>query len=402
MLDSFSAAGLLLDTLALTGDAAEPDNEIARRWHGAPHHDLVALAVSEGVALWLARRLQLFSVRLESGAQKTLAAAATTVRASTMRVDAALERTVALLQDDSIEVVLLKSVALRRCTSRLPMADARASSDVDVLVREQDADRAVDVLGRNGFAFLTPDAAHAMLDRHHRAPMVDRWGVGIELHVTTDPRLARSEAWARANDAATDLPFSARMVRVPNDFELLSNAVAHAHKHAYVVEEPDLRLKYWLDGAVLMRGGTIDSARVLSRLRTDDLAPHGFAVSWLRWALRLAGLPSSIPHDDGRGGHFDLQRLLGWRLLIRGIAERSPRWHARLTQEAKRHELDLPRLASPPDASAIGRVRRGAATLAARARYASWYALLPETVMTGASVDPVERDSGVRLPDVPA
>jgi len=75
----------------------------------------------------------------------------------------------------SISIVFLKFAALH--AGGYVAEGSRAAGDIDVLVRERDVERAVDILAGHGFI-----AAGTTYAEHHLPPFLDRQGRVVELH----------------------------------------------------------------------------------------------------------------------------------------------------------------------------------------------------------------------------
>ena len=375
-MDARAHCELLLDTLRLGAASEDHDRAgLADRWAAANQDVLVAHAIREGADLWLRGRLRAESIVLRDAPQQALDAAARNARARTMRADAAFGRVAAIFAAEGIQMVPLKSTALRRLTERLAFAGARATSDVDLLVREDDAERAMDALRASRF---TPAEKTGPWPKNHPhlEAVVDEMGVGIEVHKTTDRAIPPAEAWRRATRDAQSAEIDNLRLQLPNDTELLWHALAHAHYDACNKVARStffVRLRNWLDGAVLLAGGAIEWPTVLSRLDAGELQPTDLARAWLRWAAILGGraAPSVIVRGASTGV-LDLRRLLAWRLNVYANYPTHTRWREKLLDESTRAEVGLPRLRKIPGDSLGAATRRSVATLAARGAYAAW------------------------------
>ncbi len=122
-----SDARLLIDTLRLlpAGDVSS----MATRWKAADTSAIVRLAEFEGATLWSNRRLESFGISLVGIAHDRLAPAATRAIAKSLRIDAEADEVLAILDEEQVPVVPLKSAVLRRIASRVPQAGARAPND---------------------------------------------------------------------------------------------------------------------------------------------------------------------------------------------------------------------------------------------------------------------------------
>ncbi|MBI2795875.1 MAG: nucleotidyltransferase family protein [Gemmatimonadetes bacterium] len=373
-MDALLHGRLLCDTLRL-GDLDDGERaRLAALWRDADQGALVALALHEGAELWLQRRLKAAEIALADDARATLGAAATRVRAGVMRADAALARVAGIFASAGVEMVPLKSAALRRLTGRLPLADARGVSDVDLLVPELEADRASVVLRGHQFVPLQAEESRPP-GHHHRVPLADAWGVAVELHESTHQAVRPAEAWRRATHRPQLAWIDGHQLQLASDTELLWHALVHANRDAGEQARIGLRLRYWLDGAVLVAGSVIDWSLIRSRLDGGELDSPELARAWLWWAASLAGRSLGFSEIGmGELGALDLPRLLAWRLHVLARHSAESRWREKLLEEGARAEGGLPRRARNPGASFVAGARSAAAALAARAAHAAWKA----------------------------
>lgn len=350
-------ARLLIDTLRL----APPSDAraLGAGWSGADAGALVRLAEFEGAALWLQRRLKSLGIALDGEPGVRLGASAKRAAAHSLRTDAEATQTLAILAAANVPAVLLKGAAMRRISARVPYADARVSSDVDLIVPAASAQRAWDALLANGYA---PPGAAGPSDGHHLPALAGSIGIGVEIHTTTVAGLPAAEAWQRAtHDGAAHLA-------VPSDTELLWHAVAHAVVTASDVGRSGVRLRYWLDPAALLAAGVaIDWDRIRARLRSSECAFPDVARAWLRVASDLAGV--ALPGEalgDTRASAIDFARLLSWRLRVLARPDQGSRWVEKLLEEGARGEASLPIEPAHDAALAPARFRHAAASCAAR------------------------------------
>ena len=373
-MDALSQGRLLCDTLRVTAADDGERARLATMWRDADRGALVALAMHEGAELWLQRRLKPLGIGLGDTAHATLDAAARRTRAGTMRADAALAHVTAIFAAAEVEVIPLKSAAMRRLTGRLPLADARGAADVDLLVREVEADRACAVLREHHFVPLVSETARPV-NHHHRAPMADQSGTAVELHVTTHATVVPREAWRRATMQPQLAEVDGHRVQLPGDTELLWHALAHASRDATEEARLGLRLRYWLDGAVLVAGGTIDWTVIRERLDGSELESPELGRAWLWWAAVLGGRALGLDEiGTGEIRALDLPRLLAWRLRVLGEHPPESRWREKLLEEGARVEAGVPGRPGGEGSSLYAAARHAIATQAARARYALWRA----------------------------
>jgi hypothetical protein len=382
-------ARLLLDTLRLGGapDAAE----LRARWQGARQEALVTLARFEGAELWLARRLKQAGIALAGPAADALDAAATRTRARNLRADAALARALEALAAAHVPCVLLKSSALRQLTARLPLAGARASADVDLLVAEAQGEHALGVLRARGWRPLdyeaqgriaptapagetgTQRARLAAQPAHHLPSLADETGVAIELHVSTGPNVRPMEAWRRALADSAPITVEGAAGFVPSDSWLLLHALTHALNDADERAAGGLRLRYWLDGAVLLAGGHVRWDLVRERVAAGEAHPAPLARTWLYAAAELAGVAVGMDElGTGDLAPLHLERLLAWRLWVLARHDATSRWGRLLLEEGARAEAGLGAALPWAPLGTTARLRRAVAVAAARARWSAW------------------------------
>lgn len=359
-----SDARLLIDTLQLlpAGDASS----MTARWKAADTSAIVRLAEYEGAALWLNRRLKTLDIALVGMANDRLTPAATRAIAKSLRIDAETDEVLEILDEGQVPVIPLKSAVLRRIVSRVPHADARAPSDVDLLVHADMAQRAWDVLIANGYARAhAPSPSDA---QHHLPVLIGPLGVGVELHLTTAPEVAPEEAWRRATIDGATAVYNGAARTVPGDTELLWHALSHSIGTAVLEARDGLRLRYWLDAAALIAAGVdLDWARIRERIESSEVHDPAFVRGWLLVASELAGraLPPSAL-GSGSVVPFNLERQLAWRLRMFARYAASGRWERLLLEEGARGEASLPVEPPQPGIPAFARTRHGLATRAAR------------------------------------
>ena len=391
--EDLAGARLLLDTLGLgaRADAAA----LVERWERADQGALVTLAKYEGAELWLARRLRAIGIVLSGAAAAALDAAASRSRARNLRADAALTAVLDAFRATQVECVLLKSAALRRLTGRLPLADARASADVALLIPEAEGDNALGILRARGWHLVdlpeeaitgdearprpgerdTMRASRAAVPPHHLPSVADGTGVAIELHLSTGPLVRPMEAWRRAMSEKSTVSIDGRSALVPSDTWLLVHAAAHAIGDTEERARAGLRLRYWLDGALLINGGQVRWETVRQRVESGELGPARLVRTWLWTAAELAGHPTGID-ELGRGdlAALQLDRMLAWRLHVLARHDAATRWGRKLLEEGARIEAGMrPEMPWKPEPFAV-RLRQFAARLGARAAWWGWRA----------------------------
>ncbi|MDB4917473.1 MAG: hypothetical protein JWM95_5117 [Gemmatimonadetes bacterium] len=357
-----TSASLLVETLRIIPAASA--RVLADGWAHADTDALLALAEHEGAAIWLQQRLKALNIRLPDAAQDRLKASTRPALVNTLRVDAEASACLARLSGAGIPAVPLKGAAVRRLAARVPLIDARAVSDVDILVEEQQAERAWSILCSQGYTALKATGPE---DGHHLAALSSPLGVPVELHVSTVAAVAPAEAWRRATRDGTMASFDGTMRPIPGDTELLWHVMSHALVTGSELAREGLRLRYWLDAAALLATGVaIDWERIRQRLTSAEAPRPVLFRAWLRTAALLAGveLPSAALGAPGRPLH--LERMLAWRLRLLPTF-RHDRWAATLFEEGTRGEAGLPLHAGDAGDTLGERVRHAAAGCAARA-----------------------------------
>jgi hypothetical protein len=357
-------ARLLIETLQLASPADA--GALAAAWARADATALVRLATFEGAALWLQRRLKTLGIALTGDARDTLTATAKRAAAHGLRTESEVFATLGILDAAGIVAVPLKGAAMRRIAARVPFADARAPNDVDVLVREDDAQRAWDALVAHGYA---APKEHGPPDGHHMPALVGPLGVGVEIHMTTSATVPPAEAWRRATTDGAVADFNGIKRPVPGDTELFWHAIAHAAAQAEEEAREGARLRYWLDPAALLAANaSIDWERIRTRLGTHECANPALVRAWIRAASELSGqrLPTQAL-DERTSFALDLERLLSWRLGVFDRYALDGSWTERLIEEGARGESHLPHEPAHHASSSVGRARHALAARAARA-----------------------------------
>ncbi|MFQ5705458.1 MAG: nucleotidyltransferase family protein [Gemmatimonadales bacterium] len=340
------------------------------RWNAVRLAGLEALVEYEGAEIWLYRRLRALRVRLTSveGIRFTewLGTRARKIAAADLLVDNQADLVMRSLAQLGVPAVLIKGAARRLMSDRFPLADARVTADVDVLIPHEMCDRVLEGLFQAGYRYQfptdrTPDG------HYHLRPLVDSNGVRVELHVSTSGAAEPAEAWRRATAggmrAGADLP-------VQPATELLWHGLTHALETGG--GEGGYRLRYFLDGTSVLAGECpLDWDELARRMDGPEVPSRKLAVSWLRTAQWFAGadIPSEILGDIPP---FPLRRLLGWRqrVLAQPLLGRALREKA--LSEATRVEVGLPLTPSAKGRAKIIQLRRRTAAAVVRAGYLGW------------------------------
>ncbi len=197
---------LLLETLHLRGNCV-PD-KLRDGWGKVDTAGMRPLITFEGAALWLYRRLR----QLEIGGEKTidqgfftwLGRMARRSIAQNEMVYQHAEEVVSLLNSADVPNVLLKGNALHHATDGFPFATARATNDIDVLVREPDARRMERHFLEIGYEYHAPPEL-TPVDHYHVRPLANEAGVPVELHFSTNDALPYEAAWDRLTNGLVQI-----------------------------------------------------------------------------------------------------------------------------------------------------------------------------------------------------
>jgi len=349
---------LLCATLRIKGPAP-PDADAWRK----PPAGLAAWARYEGAALWLVRRLRELNLldRLHDALRQDLTAQAQAIEATNLLADEEAAPLFARLAAAGTPFVAIKGTARRAAAARYPYADARATSDVDLLLPEAAARDLWGALCREGYA---PNAeALRFAPRHHLPALLGPAKVGVELHTSSSSRVAAEVAWDRIQRRAETVQWRGTSVRVPAATDLLVGAIAHAATDG----ARGYRLRYFLDAAVILASGpAVDWPDLGSRLDAGECGDPARARAWLGAAAVFAEAPSP---PEART--FPLERLLAWRLLVLDSVPNQRLRHA-LLAEGARAEAGLPLRSLGEEGGVPARLRRFAGSAGSRFAYRLW------------------------------
>jgi hypothetical protein len=373
-------AGLLLDTLRLHRNA--DSTSLRERWATLNPAGLATLVEYEGCVLWLHRRL--LELRLLDAVPtpfaRWLSTRAHFLAARNLLVDAQRDDLVEVLNELHVPHVLLKGGARRLVADRYPYADARSTTDVDVLLP---ADTALPTWRRLRTAgFELAAASPTMYDGHlHLPPLRNGRAVAVELHTSTSKYVPAPLAWARVAGTAQAATCAGGPTQIPGATELLWHAITHPP----LPDPVAFRMRFFQDAAVVCGAAAeVDWGEIAMRLTSDELPQRAVARRWLGTAARLAALPDEasplrpLPAPD-------LSKVLSWRLGVCRLTDNGRRGSPRpvwgrhplsrvrrlLIDEAARLEFRLP-VIPLHGAGALRRAGRRAAAGAARLCYEGW------------------------------
>jgi hypothetical protein len=370
----------LLETLRLHGDTDVA--ALRSRWAALGPAGLAALVDYESCVLWLQRRaheLDLLDLVPASFAQR-LSGRAHHVAARNLLVDAQRNELVAILNELRVPHVLLKGAALRLVSHVYPYADARRTTDVDVLLPGAVARFTWLRLQTAGFA-SAPDPGGVYDNHFHLPPLRNGKAVTVELHTSTSGALPPQAAWSRFDGQGQIVTCPGGPTQVPSATELLWHAITHAplpHPYAF-------RIRFLQDAAVVWAAAAdIDWEEIATRLAGNELPHPALGRCWLGTAGRLAGLTDT---DRALGAlpALDLSRAFSWRLSVfrqgraGGLRDHRPVWGPHPISRGRRLLIDAgtrAELRLPPTQSGsvapLDRLGRWVAAALARVCYRAW------------------------------
>ena len=157
-------ASLLLETLRLD-EGADPAS-LYSAWLHVETNGLARLVEFEGCALWLRQRLAQLNARdfADRRFRTWLDHRSRELVSRNLLVDAQIDRAARALSDGNVPFVLIRGSAWRALADTIPRADARATSDVEILIP---AARARDAWGRDARGGLRARAEYDRAAARH-------------------------------------------------------------------------------------------------------------------------------------------------------------------------------------------------------------------------------------------
>lgn len=316
-----TAARLLYDTLRFHG--GPPPERLAEAWARADVRGLRSLITFEGCTTWAYRRLRRLAVleHIDRRLADWLTGQMRDETARNLLIDAETEALAEVLRRLEIPSVFTKGVARRLAAERYPLADARSTNDVDLLVP---AARAWDVwneLRRLGYE-RTKVTKPPRPEHHHLPALYCERRVGVEIHTTHAQGIPPEESWRRLYTHGMDVQRGPLTYRVPSATELFWNGTAHA------LRIPDIAflLVRLLDAAVIWASGAaVDWPEVARRLDAKEIVDGVAASAWLGATAALTGAPLP-PELAGRSVPYDLARTLELRFMVLRRVSVPPAW----------------------------------------------------------------------------
>lgn len=306
-----SVVPLLLDTLRF--HRAPPAARLAAAWREADVRGLARLVAFEGCATWVHRRLRQIDVldRLDPTFGEWLATRAREEAARNLLIEAEACALADCFERMGVPVVFMKGVARRLSTDRFPLADARLTNDVDVIVPEAQAREAWSALRRSGYERSAPHGPPRP-EHHHLPALWSARRVGVEIHTTHARGIAPAESWRRHIEGGRQVLRDGRRFRVPSATEMFWNGTAHGLRRPEIA----FLLVLLLDAAVIWASRVpLEWDVVARRLRDKEIVDGAAAGAWLTAAAELAGVDPPPPLAD-RMMPYDLTGELELRLAV--------------------------------------------------------------------------------------
>lgn len=304
-----TAARLLLDTLRFRG--APPRERLAAAWEAVDIRGLPELIEFEGCGTWTFRRLRQLGVlgQIDPQLSEWLTSLTSEETARNLMIDAEADAIAAVLERLEVPAVFMKGVARRLAAERYPLADARSTSDVDLLVPQRRAWDVWNELRRLGYE-RTKLTKPPRPEHHHLPALWCARRVGVEIHTTHAQGVPPEESWRRHDAAAMEVVRNGRRYRVPSATELFWSGTAHALR---IPEDAFLLLRL-LDAAVIWASDQpVEWRTIAARLDAKEIVDSVATAAWLRAAADLAGADPPL-ELAGRIGSYDLARELDLRL----------------------------------------------------------------------------------------
>jgi putative nucleotidyltransferase-like protein len=306
-----NSAQLLLETLRFHG--GPPIEHLVHAWGNVEGRALRRLVAFEGCAMWLYRRLRQLGVldRVDPELSEWVSAKAREGTARNLLIDAEAESLAGTFRDLGTPAVFLKGVARRLSVDRYPLADARVTNDVDVLVPADQAWATWRALCRMEYERTTRTGPPR--PQHHHLPALWTWRrVAVEIHTTHARVVAPAESWRRHYVAGIDVDRGGIRYRVPPATEMFWSGTAHGLSHPEIA----FLLVLFFDAAVIWASGAaVDWSEIVHRLDAKEIVDGAAAAAWLGAAAQVAGVEPP-PALAGRMARYDLERELAARLAV--------------------------------------------------------------------------------------
>jgi hypothetical protein len=304
-------ARLLLDTLRFHAGAAP--EALAAEWATVENEGLDHLVVFESCGSWLYRRLRQIGAvpGLDPDFRDWLAELTREETARNLIVDAEARAIAVMLAELGVPGVFLKGIARRVGVERYPLADALLTNDVDVLLPAARARAVWYELRRRGYQRTKPRKPRRPEHHHLPALMSDRL-VGVEVHTTTDQRVAPAEAWSRVHGRGEDVVRDGVTYRVPSATDLFWSGAAHG---LLIPDIAFVMVRFLASAVIWAAGRPIDWPEIRRRLETKELVDRAAAGAWLNAVAQVVGVEPPAELTDLLEP-FDLHRALELRLAV--------------------------------------------------------------------------------------
>jgi Uncharacterised nucleotidyltransferase len=306
-----STVHLLLDTLRF--HRGPPSERLTADWLRADVRGLASLIAFEGCATWVYRRLRQLAVLegIDPDLADWVSAQAREETARNLLIESEAYALADVFERLGVPAVFMKGVARRLATDRFPLADARVTNDVDVIVPAALARMVWYELRQLGYERTTPHGPPRP-EHHHLPALWSTRHVGVEIHTTHARRIPPAESWRRHAEGGMVIERHGRRFRIPSATELFWSGTAHGLRH------PDIAflLVLLLDAAVILASGVdVEWGEIARRLEAKEIVDGAAAGAWLGAAADLAGVDPPAPLA-GWMVPYDLGRELNLRLAV--------------------------------------------------------------------------------------
>jgi hypothetical protein len=363
--DSLGAVRVLVETLRPRPRI--PEERLAAAWRTLRPAPLQGLIRLERCTLWLYRRIRALGIEPAVPPELfgPLREQATQLAARNLLVDAQALELSRWLKARGTPHFFLKGIALRASAAQLPYADARSTTDVDVLVPEELAQELWETMQREGYSVVRDPSGNRTV--HHLFPLWNANKISVEIHTSISPPIAARDIWERTRAHGHDVSWQAASIPVPSATDLLWHSVSHAVRDGALA----WHLRYFQDPAVILASGVpIEWDEVAKRLAVGAPAERERAARWLGTASWLAGVALPEPIAS-KAPPCDLLGLLAWRHWVLSHSTGRPRVQETLLEEASRAEGRL-LVRSLRELDPARRSRRVASAIAGQAAYGLW------------------------------
>ncbi|MBV9580765.1 MAG: nucleotidyltransferase family protein [Chloroflexi bacterium] len=292
---------------------------------------LVRVAMEHRVVGYVARAAAECDVELPHGVQQTLRHLTLVKTGEGLRMELHLRRVASAFQDAAIPMIVLKGPALSR--TLYPEIGLRPYADLDLTIRDQDEQSAVDVLEAEGFHEIVdpfenarrPHRSEEGHEGHFHRRFENADGVLVELHL--DPlqlglkTVCEDGRWSRAES----LPGVPGALMLGPEDQVVQLSV-HAHKHGFE------RLIWLKDLDLLLRrhAGSLNWGLIQDVARAEGVAGSVWYALWL--TRKLLNTPLRDRELRALQPAMPVRVAYHWVWPVRSVARLQARMHRRAVQ----------------------------------------------------------------------